>query len=273
MGTIEEINQAIDDKLIETEKDYLTLGQANDLLISHEIMSVAEKYNKSFKKLLEENKLMHAYQTESSPKQWRIPLSENGKLRKTIIPKNNISKKRNITTNTYQSQNINTNYLICPSCGQMLIISKNIINQNQIKCSFCGNKFRNSLIPSNLKSKQLLTNGQMKWIIAIFLAVSFYLFNHNQTEDSTTIPTHSKLFYINKDCYVGTTKQSFDLMFRYAEVGDDQAFSSLEYSGQIIYLKAGTEVYLESAHFAYHVVRLKGSTKNLWIVMENITQK
>ena len=87
MGTVEEIIKAVDDELIETGKAYLALGQVNQLLVSTHIISVAEKHSQSIKKLLEENKISHAYKTESPPRQWRIPLSEEGKKRQITVQK------------------------------------------------------------------------------------------------------------------------------------------------------------------------------------------
>ncbi|MDX9694156.1 MAG: hypothetical protein RBT49_00030 [Bacteroidales bacterium] len=62
-------------------------------------------------------------------------------------------------------------------------------------------------------------------------------------------------------------------MFRYIREKDEQALSILMFNGKMKTLSSGTEVYLVSSHFSYCVVHLKGSTQNLWVVTEHISQK
>ena len=89
MGTVDEIIIAIDNHLLQNGKEYLSLGQANQLLFYLGLISDSEKLNQTLKRLLEENKIPHAYQTIHSPRQWRIPLSHKNKNR---------NKKRTSTT-------------------------------------------------------------------------------------------------------------------------------------------------------------------------------
>ena len=88
MGTIEDIIKVLDDRLIETGKPFLTLNQANNELIDKQLMTVSEKSDNQFKKLLEDRLIPNSSQTTSKPKQWRIFLSDDGKNRlKELEPK------------------------------------------------------------------------------------------------------------------------------------------------------------------------------------------
>ena len=75
---IEKIIQAIDTQLIQKNKPYMLLAEANRLLTSTRLIAD----NKALKKIVESGLIPHAYQTLKSPKQWRIPLSEKGKAEK-----------------------------------------------------------------------------------------------------------------------------------------------------------------------------------------------
>jgi len=75
------ISDAIDDYLIETEKHYLLLGQATQMLLDKGIIS----NKKVFKKIIEQNEIPQAYQTKGTRKQWRIPLSKEGLKRKNEL--------------------------------------------------------------------------------------------------------------------------------------------------------------------------------------------
>jgi hypothetical protein len=82
MKKIDRIIRSIDNYLIETDKEYLTLGQANQYLLSKNLISENQKSNGYLKQLLEERQITHAIQTRSSPRQWRIPLTKEGKNRR-----------------------------------------------------------------------------------------------------------------------------------------------------------------------------------------------
>jgi hypothetical protein len=82
MGTIDEIVKVLDDKLLESGKPYLTLSQANSELVKKGLMSISDKSNNEFKKLLEKKLIPNSSQTDTKPKQWRIFLSEDGEKKK-----------------------------------------------------------------------------------------------------------------------------------------------------------------------------------------------
>lgn len=89
-----QIIKAIDDKLLKTGKRYMLLGEANQLLLSEEIITDKEHSNKLLKQLLEANEIPHAYQIENKSKQWRIPLSKAGKQRRKLIERNTTKVKK-----------------------------------------------------------------------------------------------------------------------------------------------------------------------------------
>ncbi|AEV31496.1 hypothetical protein Oweho_0478 [Owenweeksia hongkongensis DSM 17368] len=76
------IIKAIDTELIQSEKDCLSLAQANTLLIRHSMMTKVERSNGELKRLLENGEIPHAYQTTEKPRQWFIPLSHRGRTEK-----------------------------------------------------------------------------------------------------------------------------------------------------------------------------------------------
>ena len=65
MGNIEKIIQAIDIQLIQKNKPYMLLAEANRLLTSTRLIAD----NKALKKIVESRLIPHAYQTQKSPKQ------------------------------------------------------------------------------------------------------------------------------------------------------------------------------------------------------------
>ena len=69
MENIEKIIQAIDIQLIQKNKPYMLLAEANRLLTSTRLIAD----NKALKKIVESGLIPHAYQTQKSPKQWRNP--------------------------------------------------------------------------------------------------------------------------------------------------------------------------------------------------------
>jgi len=79
---------AIDKELILKGKNYMTLGQANKSLYENGHITESEKESGFLKKILENGEIKNAEQTESSPKQWRIFLSD-----KKLIP-NKISQQK-----------------------------------------------------------------------------------------------------------------------------------------------------------------------------------
>ena len=99
MENIEKIIQAIDIQLIQKNKPYMLLAEANRLLTSTRLIAD----NKALKKIVESGLIPHAYQTQKSPKQWRIPLSEKGKAEKEKLDKQNKQRAKE-NQHTIQTQ-------------------------------------------------------------------------------------------------------------------------------------------------------------------------
>lgn len=81
MAKIDDIVKAIDNKLLETGKEHLILQQASKLLLS---LGIIES-TKELKQILERGEIPHAYKTNTSPRQWLLPLSEEGRSRKATL--------------------------------------------------------------------------------------------------------------------------------------------------------------------------------------------
>ena len=99
----------IDKVLVEKNKNYMTLGQANKLLFEKDLISESEKKNQYLKKLLESGEIKNASQTERSPRQWRIFLSDKNLKKKNQPLKK--SKKETYEKKTFSNQQIQTNNL------------------------------------------------------------------------------------------------------------------------------------------------------------------
>ena len=99
MGNIEKIIQAIDIQLIQKNKPYMLLAEANRLLTFTRLIAD----NKALKKIVESGLIPHAYQTQKSPKQWKIPLSEKGKAEKEKLDRQNKQRAKE-NQHTIQTQ-------------------------------------------------------------------------------------------------------------------------------------------------------------------------
>lgn len=100
MAKIDDIVKAIDNKLLETGKEHLILQQASKLLLS---LGIIES-TKELKQILERGEIPHAYKTNTSPRQWLLPLSEERRSRKTTPnnkKKSKSSKKNNENKHDY----------------------------------------------------------------------------------------------------------------------------------------------------------------------------
>ena len=75
MENIEKIIQAIDIQLIQKNKPYMLLAEANRLLTSTRLIAD----NKALKKIVESGLIPHAYQTQKSPKQWKTNIQSKHK--------------------------------------------------------------------------------------------------------------------------------------------------------------------------------------------------
>ncbi|MEA4937658.1 MAG: hypothetical protein VB102_13640 [Paludibacter sp.] len=135
----------IDDELISQKKDFITLKQANKLLIQKEI--IIDDSN-MLKNLLEDNRLPHAYQTETSPVQWRIPLSSKGKRKRT--------NKQRIVVEEKQKE---ISKKLCPKCGADW--DNAIFSGNVFQCPTCGFYLENGVINESNEIKPILEQSSI----------------------------------------------------------------------------------------------------------------
>lgn len=144
MSKIDEIVDVINNELIKRNKNYLTLGQANKLLYEKAKISEEEKKSGFLKSLLEENKIKHAQQTESSPRQWRIFSSDkNWNKKKTYKRNENEFKIRKSKNETNQFK----------LSSKTIIIS--IIIISIIGFTFLDDGKSNSILAYNVASTQV----------------------------------------------------------------------------------------------------------------------
>lgn len=182
MESIDVIIKVIDDNLIELGKDCFSLRQANQILVSEKIMTFKEKNNQELKKILEANMIPHAYQTETSPSQWYIPISPKGEKRlKTKAKKTLTSTKDNTPKST-----IEYNRILCPNCSQVLIIPDELVNEDSLECLLCNTPFKNPLKRRPEYKQIKFTRLQRNWLIAI-VVISILAFIGNNVEEDTSV--------------------------------------------------------------------------------------
>ena len=129
MGNIEKIIQAIDIQLIQKNKPYMLLAEANRLLTFTRLIAD----NKALKKIVESGLIPHAYQTQKSPKQWKIPLSEKGKAEKEKLDRQNKQRAKE-NQHTIQTQISDQPTLCCPFCGYTGIIPEQFRSEPCLIC-------------------------------------------------------------------------------------------------------------------------------------------
>lgn len=272
MEAIHLIIKAFDVELINKDKEYLLLGQANKLLLDLELQTIQDNTNKVLKRLLEENKIPHAYQTENSPRQWRIPLSNNSKKRGYV------SKQKPIQSFELDEK-IKTKSLKCPHCNHKIIIEDEIINDKYLECNNCGNTIINTFVIKQkpIKNEFVMTKSQKNWLIIIIICLVYlgyrYNSNNNNSNNNDSSNQISTIYYINETVYAAISEDKYDQMNQYLFDNDDQAFNSLILNGYIFILPKGTEVYLKNVHLTSHEIRVKGSTQILWIDNKHLKQK
>ena len=92
---IDSLIKIFDEHIISSGKRIITLRTANDLLSNQDYETLK---NLDLKNLLETNQIPHAYQTDSKPRQWQIPLSPTldfDTKRAEYLRANNLDKPTN----------------------------------------------------------------------------------------------------------------------------------------------------------------------------------
>lgn len=175
---INEVIKILDNELIEKNKKFISLGHANKILLEHRVISKIEKSNHLLKKLLEDNKIPNASQTNEKPRQWRIFLSEKGQQKKnTYENKKNKPNLKPVVLNT-----------ICPYCGINLTISETVNRCPELVCNNCNNQFKNpnsKLKEKGVKSVQSddlkLPSNIKNWIFGALGLLVIYFFATDTT--------------------------------------------------------------------------------------------
>jgi len=230
MSRIEFIVKAIDKELILKGKNYLTLGQANKWLYENGHITESEKQTGFLKKLLEEGSIKNAKQTETSPKQWRLFLSDK--------------KLRPLET----------------------VRTKTIIDEYEKEVDFDP---KDKFVPKyiNLKNQDKSNTDSIpwKWIIIGIIVIILIYSQFSNNDNSTTSE-----YNITNETYAATSKENFDEMFMYIADNDKYAINLMILNGQVRILQKGLKVRLVDNHFAYSVIREHGSTQKYWVVTEHI---
>lgn len=160
----------------------------------------------------------------------------------------------------------------CPNCGNQLFLPKNIRNEKFIKCAGCKKNFENPTIKT-----------KMYWGIAIVAFILFAIYSNmtsknekqNSQEYNTTNYSNSNSssgYYINTTTYGATSKKALDDMYVYLSNNDNNALSQAISNGQIIEIPVGTNVNVVKNHFSYTIVKIDGSTEDIYVVTDHLSQ-
>lgn len=184
MKSILQIVNALDKELINENKRFLTLNQANKILYTRGLISKDEKSTQAFKKLLEGNKIPNASQTKEKPKQWRIFLSEKGKKKLILGAKKGVKKIKHVKPCT-----------VCPNCGVNLTINEKVNKFQELECLICNYQFKNpnfdSLNKINQRELKVTKPNEFSifknikgWVMGIFGLIIVYFIATNDTNST-----------------------------------------------------------------------------------------
>jgi len=178
---IEFITQILDEELIRRRKKYLRISEANGILLDKGIFSLDDYKSKALIKLLENDKLKHAYYANTLPPEWRIPLST---IETEISTSDsNIGKNSNLT-----ARNDKKNYVNCPYCYKSSIyVRVDDRGKPTLKCPKCNKSFDNPLKNAMSDQYQKIRNKAV-WILgSIILIILFVVFDRPSKDfDSDT---------------------------------------------------------------------------------------
>ena len=214
MENIEKIIQAIDIQFIQKNKPYMLLAEANRLLTSTRLIAD----NKALKKIVESGLIPHAYQTQKSPKQWRIPLSEKGKAEKEKLDKQNKQRAKE-NQHTIQTQISDQPTLCCPFCGYTGIIPEQFRSEQYLICPCCHSRLDNPL----WIERDRAINKKIKkisFILVIVISVIYVVFDDGSSSFDENPVTNSGL-----DASVYQVEQFLDDNLR-----DPDSYESIDWS-------------------------------------------
>jgi len=286
MGTIEEIIKAIDDELIKSEKEYLTLVNANKILLNQNLISIPEKLEKTLKKILEDKKIPHAYQTESTPKHWRIPLSEKGQTIKTKSKNTSTLTNKNKAQNKKSYSYNNLKVAICPNCSNATHVPYGQFRYEYINCINCKLNFPNpyyqikpdntpnTILHHNKKHNQTdssITKTQRNWIISIAVLIVLFIivsYSNNYWKDRNNSDNYS-FDDSNKELYQNTPSETSNTIDLNNFTGQKITFKSTENdnesNGEII--QTNHEITYHTFDFINLNVTQKSPLNGQWVTI------
>ena len=215
MAKIEEIINAVDNKLLEMGKDHLILQQASKLLLA---LGIIES-SKELKQLLENGEIPHAYKTNTSPKQWILPLSEEGKNRKNKLNKKSSKRPSRKTKN--KNQDSDDGVFHCTICGYTAMIPEQFRSDQYLTCPICKTNHSNPLwVPSEPINDQQGKKIYKRVLIFSITIISVVLAFFNDGSLNTGSVQNSKL-----DASVYQVKHFLD-----ENLKDPDSYEPLEWS-------------------------------------------
>ena len=221
MAKIDDIVKAIDNKLLETGKEHLILQQASKLLLS---LGIIES-TKELKQILERGEIPHAYKTNTSPRQWLLPLSEEGRSRKATLKKKKsknapkTTKTKKVVQEQNQSQISDQPTLCCPFCGYTGIIPEQFRSEQYLICPCCHSRLDNPL----WIERDRAINKKIKkisFILVIVISVIYVVFDDGSSSFDEIPVTNSGL-----DASVYQVEQFLD-----DNLNDPDSYDPIEWS-------------------------------------------
>ena len=182
MAKIDDIVKAIDNKLLETGKEHLILQQASKLLLS---LGIIES-TKELKQILERGEIPHAYKTNTSPRQWLLPLSEEGRSRKAQLDKRNQKQTSKTTKKKNKDQNCKSEVFHCTICGYTAMIPEQLRSDQYLICPICKTSHINPLWAPNEPTNDQRGKKTYKGILFISIVIISIVLA-NLTDDSSNI--------------------------------------------------------------------------------------
>ena len=222
-----------------------------------------------------------AYEREFIPREWYIKFSRP----------NEYSEIREKYWNRNIAESPPEEAISCPNCGNSKIIEGLRYTEcgKYIPVGFAsikamaetekGNTLRKDLESLGGGLEKLKEDSNLKktigWLIVVILVVGLLFKMASNNNDSATNKNHSEAtsFFTNKGFYYAISKDAMDRMDDYIFAKDGAAFNALIQDGEIVMLPEGLEVYLESSHLSYSVIRPRGETYKLWCATEAISKK
>lgn len=151
----------------------------------------------------------------------------------------NISYNEQNGSAAKQSVDIIPKRIVCPHCGSLLTLSKELEKTNYLQCGICKNEFANPFVPIEIGEQKVGNNG-FKWgclviviviILAVFFAPKDYTSGTGGIGDNILITTET----------LGAIDESaFDELNAVMIARDNIGLLQLMYDGKVENIKSGT---------------------------------